>query len=563
MFVKSSIKKVINYLNVNKLPVYEILLAFLFKRSNSVKKDSNLYNICFAILSYERPDYLKICLDTLYKSSILDLNITFFIIDDGSSDPRVKDIINIPSPVNFKVIRIFESKGKNNAGAAINRAIRIMNSYGDFDIIGWADPDCLFHRNWLIETLKIGIWAKVNHRYNLLGPFTSFNSSDFEFHKILGTYSSPFGDYVVKKQAGMLNYFFFKKDWDNFGPFEESEDDETLMTVRLDSQFVRNFSTKISYVEHVGQYSILNQWRDTKISRAVYGVNLAKDGWPIELSEVKTLGYYKDVISNVSFGNDVESNLLLDVFIPCAPKDILNLDLCIQGIKMNLRHPINKIFVVAPNDSKIIDLCDKHQINFLLESYVLDFDSLSIHYVVEGVDRSKWLYQQLLKLSFDEFSLTDNFLVIDSDTVLVQPQKFENEGKLLIQIADEFHKPYFDVYHNLLGLQPKSLLSSVAHCMIFNREFLNSLKLELSKINNSDWKNCIILNTDLKSASGFSEYETYGLWCLEKFDDKIYREYFFNKFLKLKEENISFNYNLDNLVNIYGDYFKSVSIHIY
>jgi hypothetical protein len=562
MFVKKLIKKIINYFEVRKLPFYEFFLTFFFNRGNYLKKDINLYKICFAILSYERPDYLKICLNTLYKSSVLDLNITFFIIDDGSTNPLIKEIINIPSPVNFKVVRIFESKGKNNAGAAINRAIRIMSSYDDFDIIGWADPDCLFHRDWLIQTLRIGIWAKTKHRYNLLGPFTSFNSSDFEFHKILGTYSSPDGDYVVKKQAGMLNYFFFKKDWKKFGPFEELEDDETLMTDKLDSHFVRNFSTKISYVEHVGQYSILNQWRDTKISRAVHGVNLAKDGWPSELSEVKTLGYYKDVISNVSFGDNVESNLLLDVFIPCAPKDILNLDLCIQGIKINLRHPINKIYVVAPNDSKIMELCDSHQINFLWERDVLDFDSLNINYVVGGVDRSKWLYQQLLKLSFDKFSLSENFLVIDSDTVLIQPQKFENDGKLLLQIADEFHKPYFDVYHRLLGLQPKSLLSSVTHCMIFNKEFLNSLKLELSKSNNLDWIDFIVLNTDLKNASGFSEYETYGLWCVENYENRIYREYFFNKFIKLSEDT-SFNYDFHALVNIYGSSFKSISIHNY
>jgi hypothetical protein len=553
------------YLNLIKTKIISIIkdsieygFVNIFKNKNKCSENIFSYNIGFAILSYERPEYLRFCLSTLYKTDISNIKITFFIIDDGSVNKEIKQIINNPSPVNFKVHRLFELKGKNNAGAAINRAIKIMKSYDRFDIVGWADPDCLFHPQWLIKTLKICLWAKNNHKQNLLGPFTSFNSSDHDFHKIKGTYSSPFGNYVVKRQAGMLNYFMFIHDWEKYGPFEESDSDETTMTNKLSRNLIRNISTETSYVEHIGQDSILNIWRENKINRAVYGMKLAKLGWTEELNHFKNLGFYKDVLKNVSFGENVFSNEKLDIFIPCTIKDLDNLPLCIEGIKKNLAHPIGTINVVAPDDFIIKKLCNSINVNFIDEKSVISLDKKTIKYSLKGYDRSGWLYQQILKYSLDEFTLHKNYLVVDSDTILIRPQKYEHNGKLLLQVSDEFHKTYFDVYSKITKLKPTSLLSSVAHSMIFNKKILKELKHEISKVNNKNWIEAIIENTDKNDLSGFSEYETYGLWTHDKYNSIIYREYFFNKFLSTKKK-----FDLESLTSLFGKQYKSVSIHKY
>ena len=53
------------------------------------------YKIGMAVLAFERPDYLRACLDSLFQTYIENYDITFLLQDDGSSDPLVKDILNI------------------------------------------------------------------------------------------------------------------------------------------------------------------------------------------------------------------------------------------------------------------------------------------------------------------------------------------------------------------------------------------------------------------------------------------------------------------------------------
>lgn len=260
--------------------IYEkikIKLGLNFKLSKILHDN---FKIGIAVLAFERPEYLELCLNSLYNTKLYNYDLTVLIQDDGSKDPRVREIIEKRRNPNIKTIRYFTVKGPNNAGAAINKALKKLNTIESFDIIGWCDSDCLHHPEWLDKTIKIACWAKMNHKQHILGPFSSFNSSDSS-HKTLGTYSSPFGDYVVKKQMGMLNYFYYKEDFIKLGFFEENENDETLMTKKLDKLRVRNFCTKTSYVEHLGEDSILNRWRNNPVKKAVHALNPIEGGWEI------------------------------------------------------------------------------------------------------------------------------------------------------------------------------------------------------------------------------------------------------------------------------------------
>ncbi|HPM02006.1 MAG TPA: glycosyltransferase, partial [Candidatus Cloacimonadota bacterium] len=222
---------------------------------DSYENPAKKYKIGMAVLAYERPEYLEICLNTLFKTNLYDYDISFYIIDDGSVNSKVKEIIEHERDPKYNIKRYFTPKGKNCAGAAINKALNIMLNSDNFDIIGWCDPDALFHPEWLDKTMKICLWAKQNHKDHILGPFSSFNSSDFDYHVVFGDYESPYGKYVVKRQMGMLNYFYFKEDLTKLGFFPENKDDETLMTKKLDQLGVRNFCTYESWVEHIGQDS--------------------------------------------------------------------------------------------------------------------------------------------------------------------------------------------------------------------------------------------------------------------------------------------------------------------
>lgn len=249
------------------------------------KEVSPDFKIGMAVLVYERPELLALCLDSLFNTNLYNYDITFLIQDDGSTDGKVREIIDKGRNSKYKIIRSHTEKGHNSWGAAFNKAMRTLMGIDNFDIIGSCDGDAFFHPEWLDQTMKVCQWAKKNHKDHILGPFSSFNSSDFIFHQILGAYDSPCGRYVVKERMGALNYFYFREDFIKLGFFEEHKDDETLMTDKFKQMRVRNFCTETSYVEHLGRVSVLDEWRPKAVgNNAAYALNPEREGWIIPTS---------------------------------------------------------------------------------------------------------------------------------------------------------------------------------------------------------------------------------------------------------------------------------------
>lgn len=278
-----------------------------FSFSNTLATSSRpLPRIGIAVLAHERPEYLELCLDSLFTTSLHEYDVTFLIQDDGSLDPRVREIIERTRDSRYRIIRSYTTKGHNSWGAAFNKAMRQLLDQGEFDVIGSCDSDAFFHPEWLDSMMKVALWAKSNHSHHILGPFSCFNSSDYVFHRILGTFDSPYGRYVVKERMGALVYFYFKDDLQALGYFEESRDDETLMTRRLSRRRVRNFCTETSYVEHLGRVSVLDAWRPKTVGdNAAFGVKLARDGWmipPIPNCYVPRCRLQNDLVIHVKYG---------------------------------------------------------------------------------------------------------------------------------------------------------------------------------------------------------------------------------------------------------------------
>lgn len=430
----------------------------------------------------------------------------------------------------------------------------------DFDIIGSCDSDAFFNKEWLDKTMKICLWAKRNHKGNILGPFSSFNSSDYKFHQIFGTYASPYGNYVVKQRMGALNYFYFKDDFLKLGFFEEDRDDETWMTERFKSLRVRNFCTQISYIEHIGRSSVLDQWRPSPVGRGiVYGMNLAKSGWPPDLEIIDTLGYYRYVKENISTAQNASSQTRIDIVIPAIEKDFLTLPMVIDSAREHIIHPIGKIIVIAPRSRKIEELCLQKDCQFIWEDSVLPLTKKDIDYNVNGEDRSGWLFQQLLKMGADSLISEEFYLALDADTILIRPQIFEANGKTILLHSDEHHQPYFDAYEDLFGKKARTDLSFVSHQMMIENSKMAALKREIEERNfGKKWYEVLIGKIDRSEGASLSEYEIYGQWMLQNYPDGIIREYWFN--IALPDNNLK---NLSNLKKKLAAEYRSISFHSY
>jgi len=519
------------------------------------------FKIGMVVLAHERPDYLELCLDSLFKTNLHDYNLTIVIQDDGSKNPRVEEIINREREKKYRIVRIFCEKGPNCWGAAFNRAIHTLLAMDNFSIVGTCDSDAFFHPEWLHKMLDICIWAKKHDKKHILGPFSCFNSSNFHYHKIIGNYPTPFGNYIVKRGMGALTYFYFTQDLLKLGFFDEDENDEFKMTQKFASLRIRNFCTESSYVEHMGRKSVLDQWRPLPVEWGGidYGMNLPKEGWPPQIHQIDTLGYYKFIKGNVSSSEGVSSPVSLDIVIPVIEKDLAILPHAIAGVRQWVNHPIKNIYVISPESPKINEICRDLGCTFIDETTVLPLRKSDLHYFVKGVDRSSWLYQQFLKYSMDSVCSEEYFLILDADTVLLRPQVFEIKDKIVFLHSDEHQQPYFNLYKQLFGEETATNLSFVSHQVLMQKSKLNEIKKAIEQRHGGDvWYNTIVQLLKSSPEFAMSEYEIYGQWMLRTYPDEIEREYWFN--IPCKPENIA---RLDTMKNSLAKKYRSVSFHSY
>ena len=250
------------------------------------------------------------------------------------------------------------------------------------------------------------------------------------------------------------------------------------------------------------------------------------------------------------------SYLKIDIVIPAIEKDLDTLPYVIDFARANVLHPVTNVYIVSPDSEKIKKVCsDKHCI-YIFEENLLPITKSDIDYCVGTLDRSGWMYQQFLKLSGNCFCTEENYLLLDSDTLLIKPQVFERDGKYIFNFSDEYHKPYFDVYERLLGYPASAPVSLTSHHILVNKNKLHQLKVDLELKNGLVWYDAILHAIDRSEPSSHSDYDTYGQYVLASMKEDVYLEYWYNR--SIRRQFISDVYNLSNM---YRKKFKSLSFH--
>lgn len=269
--------------------------------------------------------------------------------------------------------------------------------------------------------------------------------------------------------------------------------------------------------------------------------------------------HWKMQIYNPLLGNDVQfrkkvwSNEAIDVVIPTHPKDINILRYCIDSVKKNIKHPIGDIFIISSKNPTIEKIAKENKCVFIDECNVIrNLSPNDIKYIINGKDRSGWLFQQLIKLSVNNISRKKYCLVIDSDTIFNRPIKYLHQGKIILNVSDERHEPYYVAYRNIFKEDIISEDSFVAHAMLFDCHILSEMQHHIETLNKKDWITTILNNVEYTDISGFSEYETYGNYILRHHPSKVKLEYWFNKSIN--------HYN--EFAKI-PNYYKTISLHNY
>lgn len=253
----------------------------------------------------------------------------------------------------------------------------------------------------------------------------------------------------------------------------------------------------------------------------------------------------------------VWSNTRIDILIPAAPKDLSVLPHTIEGARRNVRHPIGTIAVVAPDDPNIRALCKRYKCVFFDEAAVVPIAKNRIDYTVNGIDRSGWIFQQLIKFSGNIVCPEEHYLVIDADTVFIRPNAFKENGKTVFHYADEYHLPYFVAYEKLLGEKAVSRKSFCTHYMLFEKTKVDRLKKTIEERFRMAWYDAILQHVDRTHTSGFADYETYGNFVLSRYPGQTVMKYWHNRSLARSDMNKTIQNDLPKLTAKYN----TVSFH--
>lgn len=254
---------------------------------------------------------------------------------------------------------------------------------------------------------------------------------------------------------------------------------------------------------------------------------------------------------------DQRSELPLDILIPVAEGDTDVLPVTLEGAMRNLAHPVGKIWVVTSHGSKAARVAEEMGCQVVDEDDVLPIKRTDISYQHDSLDRSGWLFQQLIKLSADLITSSDHVLVLDADTVFVRPQAFTSGRRVVLLHSSEYHEPYFQVYRSLIGRAPSSRVSCTTHHLLARRDSLRGLRSLIERRWSLPWWQAILNVCDYSSISGFAETETYGNYELA-FGPKVARRWWQN--LGLPRSQLL---DLEQLQNRFGKQFRTLSFHHY
>ena len=231
-------------------------------------------------------------------------------------------------------------------------------------------------------------------------------------------------------------------------------------------------------------------------------------------------------------GNPVSSDQPVAALVPVKSDDISLLPLVVEGIRRHVAHPLASITVVAHPTAELRELVARLDCLLVDEREVLPFNRGDIEYRPHGVDRSGWLFAQLIKLHSDQVTGARFTLCCDADTVYVRSHVFlMDDGTPILDVSSrEYHHPYLAAYTRLTGHPVRSAVSFVTHQMLFDGAILQELRCHVSRLHSMPFWEAVVAATDRTQPSGFSEFETYGNFLLETLGQSgVWTTYCYNR----------------------------------
>ena len=211
----------------------------------------------------------------------------------------------------------------------------------------------------------------------------------------------------------------------------------------------------------------------------------------------------------------------IEIFIPTSQRDMEVLPHTISALIKNVRNPISRIVISAPEDFELDVTSFQVPIEKVLDTDILSANLrdrvLSAARRWEGRIGIGWFVQQALKFEFVRSSLARGVLVCDAETILVAPRNFiDRDGVQLLAPSYEFHLPYERHFRSFFGVSapPKTWLSFVTHHQLMIPAVVRKMFPSESIL--ASWME---LGNPLDPSSPVSEYHSYGRYLTHFFPE--------------------------------------------
>jgi hypothetical protein len=224
----------------------------------------------------------------------------------------------------------------------------------------------------------------------------------------------------------------------------------------------------------------------------------------------------------------------IDVVFVSHPKDKETLEYAIDGIRKNGKN-IGRVIVISSEPlSKNAEWFDEKKFPFNKDSIaetIAKGDKNKIKaFFADKLRGPGWYFQQLLKLyaAFVIPGMSSNVLVIDADTIFMNPVEFLNDsnGGLFCVSHLNPNTAYFDHAQRLIPgyKRIKPEVYSVCHHMLFQKPILKDLFKTVERHHKMSFWKAFCACVELKGKRGASEYELYYNHALKTTDQVAIRE---------------------------------------
>ncbi len=138
-----------------------------------------------------------------------------------------------------------------------------------------------------------------------------------------------------------------------------------------------------------------------------------------------------------------------------------------------------------------------------------------------NLQRAGWYFQQFLKMAYAYACEEEYYLVWDADTIPLRKMSFFKHGKPCLDLKREFNKDYFVTLEKVLDLKRTINKSFICEHMLIKKNIMLKLIHEIEARYEIQYYEAIIKCIDKRiiDRSGFSEFETYGTYVVNKYKD--------------------------------------------